>query len=231
VKKTKDTKACTRCKIEKPLSEFRIKIKATETRISLCHPCDIAYRAERWAALGKESRDKCREYVKRREEDLLRRIQNGEVEEPLTKICRDCKQEKPIEQFRWRNQSYRYRLCRCEECDREDRARRYSKNPAYYYLSNQRLKEKRRILIDSYKQVPCADCGKIFPPCAMDFDHRDPATKISKISSYIYGGSEEELLSEIAKCDVVCAVCHRIRTHKQQHEFARSMGLESRRAG
>ena len=47
----------------------------------------------------------------------------------------------------------------------------------------------------------------------MDFDHRDPSTKCFGLSHAIFQ-AWSNVLAEIDKCDVVCANCHRIRTHK-----------------
>ncbi len=63
------------------------------------------------------------------------------------------------------------------------------------------------------RAVPCHDCGERFPSHQMDFDHRDPSTKSFVITSgRAMLMSRERLLSEVAKCDVVCANCHRLRT-------------------
>jgi hypothetical protein len=48
----------------------------------------------------------------------------------------------------------------------------------------------------------------------MDFDHRDPALKLFNISEYGVKCALAVLIAEIAKCDVVCANCHRQRTHE-----------------
>jgi hypothetical protein len=70
-----------------------------------------------------------------------------------------------------------------------------------------------RPLIDAIKDRPCADCGLRFPPICMDFDHRDPTTKLENVSIlYGNGAAWERIRAEIDKCDVVCANCHRIRT-------------------
>jgi len=45
----------------------------------------------------------------------------------------------------------------------------------------------------------------------MDFDHRDPAGKLTKMSRLVWG-KRERMMEELKKCDLVCAVCHRIRT-------------------
>jgi hypothetical protein len=65
--------------------------------------------------------------------------------------------------------------------------------------------------------VPCMDCGGRFPPYAMDFDHRDPTQKLFDIASgKSMLKSRASLEAEVAKCDVICANCHRQRTHARQ---------------
>jgi hypothetical protein len=46
----------------------------------------------------------------------------------------------------------------------------------------------------------------------MDFDHRQGEEKLANINKFAYT-SLEALQREIAKCDVVCANCHRERTY------------------
>lgn len=65
--------------------------------------------------------------------------------------------------------------------------------------------------VRSQKTGPCADCGIVYPHYVMDFDHRgDKRRIISNMTRY----SLESIKAEIAKCDLVCANCHRIRTFK-----------------
>jgi hypothetical protein len=61
------------------------------------------------------------------------------------------------------------------------------------------------------------DCGGRFPACAMDFDHRDPTTKVAKVMNH--RNRVAPVLREIAKCDLVCANCHRIRTFREKHHL------------
>jgi hypothetical protein len=68
----------------------------------------------------------------------------------------------------------------------------------------------RRARIDALKTGPCADCGNVFPPECMDFDHVR-GNKAIKVSALV-ACSAERLMAEVAKCDLVCANCHRIRT-------------------
>jgi hypothetical protein len=67
----------------------------------------------------------------------------------------------------------------------------------------------------------------------MDFDHRDPTTKSFALSGKCQLKSEETLLREVAKCDVVCANCHRLRTQHQRASFQWSWpkGGDSPRSG
>ena len=69
-----------------------------------------------------------------------------------------------------------------------------------------------RAFIAQKKSVPCADCGHTFPPCVMDFDHREGTDKKFSIAEEMERASMVRMGQEIAKCDVVCSNCHRIRT-------------------
>lgn len=61
------------------------------------------------------------------------------------------------------------------------------------------------------------DCGEIYPPWVMDFDHRDGEVKIRSISYMAIGNTSSfaKIKQEIAKCDLVCANCHRQRTYSR----------------
>ena len=81
-------------------------------------------------------------------------------------------------------------------------------------LDEQRARWRRQAaMLDRIRDVPCADCGDRFPPCSMDFDHRDPSQKRSRVPAMIGRAGDARILVEVAKCDIVCANCHRLRTH------------------
>lgn len=86
------------------------------------------------------------------------------------------------------------------------------KNPATYINSNKKIKKKLLEFIKEAKNLPCMDCGIKYPYYVMDFDHRDSKSKKFSISQYNQIGSIEKIKNEIAKCDVICANCHRERT-------------------
>jgi hypothetical protein len=60
----------------------------------------------------------------------------------------------------------------------------------------------------------CADCGYDEDPVALDFDHIG-GTKLSAVSRML-NQAIDRILDEIEKCEVVCANCHRIRTHARR---------------
>lgn len=61
----------------------------------------------------------------------------------------------------------------------------------------------------------CIDCGYIGPDFMYDFDHRNPEEKVFTLG---HGNSIslDRMKKEASKCDLVCALCHRMRTHKQR---------------
>jgi hypothetical protein len=74
----------------------------------------------------------------------------------------------------------------------------------------------RRERLGQLKNRPCQDCDKTYPPYCMDFDHLDPETKVASIPvMLVSNASEERLLAEIEKTEVVCANCHRGREHRR----------------
>jgi hypothetical protein len=64
--------------------------------------------------------------------------------------------------------------------------------------------------IASLKANPCMDCGGTFPSECMDFDHVR-GEKVKGIGA-MRGCSRQTIDAEVAKCDLVCANCHRTRT-------------------
>ncbi len=63
------------------------------------------------------------------------------------------------------------------------------------------------------KSKPCFDCGKSFPHYIMEYDHvRGKKYKNLALLSY-QSPTSPVLLAELAKCDLVCANCHAIRTY------------------
>lgn len=67
----------------------------------------------------------------------------------------------------------------------------------------------RRVLVRQIKSfLSCDVCGESHPAC-LDFHHRNPVEKSFTISNLSWKVSTEKLFDEIAKCDILCANCHR----------------------
>lgn len=136
-----------------------------------------------------------------------------------SKICTKCQNEKLLTSFSRKGKGL---TSNCKDCAAEYGKQHYKANKALYMqrarTNGKKLIERNRKVIEEYKSSkPCLDCGKIFPPCAMDFDHLDNTKKISSVCRMMLNSvSLEKLFQEIEKCELVCAVCHRIRTHNRR---------------
>lgn len=86
----------------------------------------------------------------------------------------------------------------------------------------------RRAFLDAYKvEKGCTDCGYNDHPFALEFDHLPGADKVAPVSNMILADMDR-LMAEIAKCEIVCANCHRIRT--TEREQWKSMGPNKNRS-
>lgn len=113
----------------------------------------------------------------------------------------------------------------CVHCHKERTQRRYE--AAYGAapkegddLSGLSAKQKRRVrnraFIQGEKNVPCADCGETFPYYIMEFDHvrGKKLVTVGRLTE----APRAKIIAEIAKCEVVCAACHRERTQERMAE-------------
>lgn len=89
----------------------------------------------------------------------------------------------------------------------------YQNNKPQYLARNAKVAAEKLAFIRSLRDSPCMDCGDSFPMCCMEFDHR--GDKLHNISN-IHKRSWKIIRAEVAKCDVVCANCHCIRTHNRR---------------
>jgi hypothetical protein len=92
--------------------------------------------------------------------------------------------------------------------------RRYYLESKQRRLESQNIKRAlwRRYVTELKENTPCMDCGFQYPHYVMDFDHRPGVEKKFQMGSLSKVPSMEALKEEIAKCDIVCANCHRHRT-------------------
>lgn len=129
--------------------------------------------------------------------------------------CPRCERSLPVDAFPPRAGGTR-RHCYCRDCKSAYQREWYGRNRDRHLKEVREDTTARRRRVAEYlgtlKSIPCADCGRRFPPEVMDFDHVR-GQKVSNISALRQSVGARRLDAEIAKCDVVCANCHRKRTY------------------
>lgn len=75
------------------------------------------------------------------------------------------------------------------------------------------------------KDNPCTDCGLSFPPFLMHWDHMGELEKEGTIAHMMTNNSWQDVLDEIAKCELVCGNCHGLRTIKRAIEVGTASQL------
>lgn len=143
------------------------------------------------------------------------------------RICSRCQLAKSEAEFNSKGKSYLHSFCR--ECLHLYHKEYYAANRARYLAKARKRNAEQSVLlrrfIEQAKDVPCADCGIKYPTWVMEFDHLDDQVKIANISDMRRRAySMETIQKEIAKCEVVCANCHRQRTYERaQNSNAQSV--------
>lgn len=133
------------------------------------------------------------------------------------KTCSKCRKSKDDSCFDWKVIGVR-RQSQCQVCQKAYRADWYARHrdqqKARVAKVALELRYEISVIIQTAKDVPCCDCGRHYGYWVMDFDHRPGVKKLFDISVARKGNKRIAVLkAEIAKCDVVCANCHRDRTH------------------
>jgi hypothetical protein len=152
------------------------------------------------------------------------------------KICSKCKEAKDETAFALETKrGKKVRRLDCKDCRKAYLRRYYAKNPSYFaayreqhgkqlsakaMACHRRSKHARYEAIRDLKAKPCSVCGGQFPFYVMDFDHRDPSTKVGEISMMVKTAVPwSRILEEIEKCDLLCARCHRAKTYSGSNVY------------
>lgn len=155
--------------------------------------------------------------VKRYQES--NKIKNLQTETKIfQKICSACKQSKCSLDFPKdlkTKDGFRYQ---CKSCAYTAKKKKYHNDPdeaKKNLLRNYKTRKRNRIFIYNYlTKSSCIDCGDSRWQ-VLDFDHVR-GNKINNIADLVHAGvSIKKLEDEIAKCEVRCANCHRIKTSNQ----------------
>jgi len=142
------------------------------------------------------SRKKAREYARTPTQQIKRK---GWYQENREKVRVQNKE-------RWETNKEKYEPARQQwAADNRDKMLGYYKDKGTAH----------RVFVDQIKfGQPCLDCDKTFPPYVMEFDHVRGVKRhnIGKMANH----SRERVLAEIEKCELICCVCHRIRSHARR---------------
>jgi hypothetical protein len=139
--------------------------------------------------------------------------------------CRICKRARPLNSgfYYFRNSTGKHDTV-CKECRREkarkrDQELREANDPGWRAYRRKAKKKRIAILreaVNDIKKKPCLDCGRSLPYYVMHFDHLDGSIKDGNVSHMVSQGiALQKILDEIAKCELVCANCHGIRTYQR----------------
>lgn len=149
------------------------------------------------------------------------------------RTCSKCgKTGQPVAFAKFRHRDGRIgRRNVCLECRASFQIENFEKLKKYRqeYNKNNRTKKaieteaRRNLIKDIINKIknenPCTDCGNFFPAVAMDFDHvKHKGKGIATMVSQSY--KIDLILEEIKLCEIVCACCHRIRTHSRKQNHA-----------
>ena len=140
------------------------------------------------------------------------------MQDATTRTCRRCKVERPLTAF----------YIEAERRQATRRGRTTISERHCRYCQQEKMaaaRAPRQAIADTAKRESgCVDCG-LRPEIlqVLEFDHRDDEPKLFDVSDRMTSGNLEDLKREIAKCDVVCANCHRIRTVKR-NQFGATFG-------
>lgn len=130
------------------------------------------------------------------------------------KTCTRCKQTKLETDFNFKIKSRDILQSHCKTCSRAYIRSHYKNNRDYYLLKARRRNEKIRTVIRKYMwdyliDHPCMDCGEK-NPVVLEFDHlKNKTIEVSRLVRY---SSINRIKTEIEKCEIRCANCHRRKT-------------------
>jgi hypothetical protein len=131
--------------------------------------------------------------------------------------CGRCGQLKPLADFAWRRKAKGQRDNYCRPCRAAYKQEHYAANRQRYIDNAHRrrermVEERMAFLVAFLMEHPCMDCGEP-DPLVLEFDHLED--KEFGIAKGLRDRNWQSVLDEMAKCDVVCANCHRRRTARR----------------
>jgi len=143
-----------------------------------------------------------------------------------TKLCIKGNHEVITSLFRKRTASRDGLQSWCNPCLAVYESERYKNGDKARKQLNKKLQleRTRRLLWELLCKSQCLHC-KNDDPEVLEFDHREQSEKKFNVSEMVGYYSWSKILDEIAKCDILCANCHKKRTIKQFGSWRGNMEL------
>lgn len=216
-------KTCSKCHLTKPINKFNKAKKSKDGYTSSCKICLAAYHI---AYYKKNKKQIISDNVARRKS-----VHNKINEIKTAGACKDCGTQYPLEpylmefdhvsndkikcislailQAGWSLDKVLNEITKCDLvcilCHRLRTKHRTVLNGTDRHVPYRRIMKQ---FTDNEKGTVCDECGGTFSSCQLDCDHLEPSSKESKVS-IMRSYSKTKIRAEIAKCQILCAVCHR----------------------
>lgn len=234
-------KLCTKCQVEKNESEFGKNSVKKDGLQTYCKECAKGYFKDYYQTNKTVHRQRVNKWKEEtgfkssktypRHHPLPKSNWRSDYLKEKNRPCTDCNQSYPfyvmefdhlrdkkirVSAITSKEQFYE-EIAKCEiVCACCHRARSYRARLGNGFKEpNSATKRINRDYVNELKaKTPCADCGQKFKiPWQLDFDHRPGVLKCGGIATIACSNTLEFLKKEIAKCDLVCANCHKVRTY------------------
>jgi hypothetical protein len=152
---------------------------------------------------------------------FMNMTEGGTLSRPATilawmKLCGRCGRRKALCEFHLSTRSGHQAWCKA--C-RKEYARDYHRRTREIRIAQKKRWQKEYAAWGLGLKVgrPCTDCGRTFHPTAMQWDHLPGTDKVAEISTLINRRHNKSLiLDELAKCELVCANCHALRSYQRR---------------
>ncbi len=144
------------------------------------------------------------------------------------KVCTKCGESKSESEYFIRSKKTGHLHAQCKTCYKSHRTSYYTEHYKLYGETYRQRAIVRRAnikttmrakMLDYLKDKSCVICGEN-DIRTFEFDHLDPKTKSFSITRGInHGPTWEVVMSEINKCRILCANCHKKHTASQQNWY------------
>lgn len=139
-----------------------------------------------------------------------------------TKCNRCSRTNLTNDDFYWKDKNRTMQQSHCKKCSQQYSQRHFRMNRDHLLgiiKKHKKINQKKaKKYINSIKNKigVCLDCGIKYPLYVYDFDHVHGKKEYDVSTMPKRGCSINLIAKEIAKCEIVCSNCHRIRTHKRR---------------